>query len=244
MNNIGVQSTDWLRIGQNIQIVIAKSRFRQPSAGSGASPTDITDAMKHIQEGLEKIDDGIFKLDFARRTVGIDAGQRNEALEIVQRACLGAIAEAVLTVLPSAQISYETLADAMPSYSTNGFSKSWNGAFSLSAARVQAVIKAFPANDFYAPTRRQDAVFVTLIGELADIYCDATGNRATSPNQSGNLPIGWRSIFSQFIAVLWPSVGVFGDDSQSITWNSTPPSNKQIRDALKKSDLLRSQVEV
>jgi hypothetical protein len=241
MRAIGVHRSDWLRICSNIQIVIAKSRFRQPSAGQGTSPADIIEAIRQIREGLEKIDSGIFKLDYARKTVGLDAGERNEALEQVQKACLGNVAEAVIRCLPTAQISDEVLADAMPSYTPNGFSNSWNSAFSLSAARVKAIGEAFSASDFRVPTRRQDIVFVTLIGDLADIYTDATGNRATSPNASGNVGMEWRSVFSQFVADLWPCVGVFGDDVQSVTWNASAPSNKQIRDALKKSDELRAE---
>ena len=241
MHKIGVQSSDWERIGSNIQCVIAKSRFRQPSAGHGASPAQILEAVKNIQEGLERINDGIFGLDYARKTIGLDASERNESLDQVQKSCLGAIAEAIISLLPSARVSYESLADAMPSYAENGFSNSWNGAFSLASARVKNVAEAFALDDFHNPTRRQDIVFVTLIGDLADIYTDSTGNVSTSPNSNGNLPDHWRSAFSQFVADLWPCVGVFGDDANSVTWKSMPPSNKKIRDALKKSDQLKSQ---
>jgi hypothetical protein len=235
MRKIGVQTGDWLRISSNIQIVIAKSRFRQPAAGEGASPNDIVEAIQHIQEGLEKINAGISKLDFARKTIGSKANQRNEALEQVQKACLGAVADAVIRRLPMDQVSDNVLADAMPSYSQNGFSNSWNDFFSLAAAKVKAIGHAFPAKDFHVPTRRPDLVFVTLIGDMADVYADATGKLATSPNRSGNLSNEWRSAFSQFVADLWPCVGVFGDDALSVTWNAQPPSSKQIRDALKES---------
>lgn len=198
--------------------------FRPPPPGKRVTPKQIVLALERVERGLRDVSAGLHVIDNALSTAGMNAKKRRESLATVQRASLGAIAQAVLNAVKDHSVTEEGLAASMPEYGYLSFTNIWRGVFSNAAHQVSAVRAAYDQGDFRAPTNDQSEWFVRAIGQLAEIYEDATGRKATSysPGSDVTNP-GWHPPFSQFVIDLWPLLR-FG--------NEKPPSDRRISDAL------------
>jgi hypothetical protein len=205
----------------NVSIVAS---FRPPPPGKRITPKQIVEALERIETGLRDVSAGLMIIDGARSSAGLNAHKRNESLAAVQRAILGAIAEAVVSRIQGCSVTDEQLAASMPEYGYLAFKNSWRGAFGDAAHRVANLRNVFDQDDFRSPSRDREEWFVRAVGQLAEIYEDATGNGAKAYSRGGDATNpAWRPPFAQFVVDLWPMLG-FGAEKA--------PSDRRIADAL------------
>lgn len=220
---LGVVEAERSKFTSRIVNVSIMACFRPPSAGKRVSPKRIIGALERVEAGLRDVAAGLTIIDGARATTGLNAGKRAESLALVQRATLGAIAEAILSRIQNCPVTDHQVADSMPEYGYLAFRNSWEGVFADASLRVAAIRKAFGHDDFRSPTRDREEWFVRAVSQLAEIYHDATGKEATAYSPGGDTTNrAWRPPFAQFIVDLWPTLGV-GQDRI--------PSNRKIADA-------------
>jgi hypothetical protein len=214
-------------------ILCAHIRGIPPSERIGSAA--IVGAIEEIEKGLTQIAEGLNKIDAARRTLGPNSERRADSLEIVHRAALGAIANAVLRGCKVTNFTAEQLADAMPKYGGNSFANSWNGLFGNASQQFRSVAQTYRVADFKIPTKEQEEWFIRAIAELAAIYRNATGKKAAAYNRSEGAKRDWTPPFIAFVHSLWPLLRL----------ESEPfPSAGKIANALKAAPLLPQSGEV
>ena len=224
LKRLGVAPAERPALASRIVNVSIVASFRPPPPGKRTTPKQIIDALERIEAGLRDVSAGLMVIDGARSSIGMNAQRRSESLAIVQRATLGAIAEAVLSRIQGCSVTAEQLAASMPEYGYLALKNSWNGAFGEAAHRVATLRNLFDQDDFRSPSRDREEWFVRAVGELAMIYEDATGNEAKAYSRGGDATNSeWRPPFAQFVVDLWPMLD-FGPDKT--------PSNRRIADAL------------
>ena len=224
LSRLAVAPAERPPLASRIVNVSVLASFRPPPPGKRITPKQIVDALERIETGLREVSAGLMIIDGARSSIGLNAHKRDESLAAVQHATLGAIAEAVLSRIQGNPITDEQLAASMQEYAYLAFKKSWRGAFGDAANHVATLRNAFDPDDFRSPSRDREEWFVRAVGQLAEIYEDATGNEAKAYSRGGDATNpAWRPPFAQFVVDLWPML-CFGPEKS--------PSNRRIADAL------------
>ncbi len=202
--------------------------IRPAPKGYRGSPTEIAAAANDIARGLDMIERGLASIDGARRSTAIAATARQDALRDLHEDILRSIAAAVAGALPTAIIRDVDIDASRPTYTPSGFSNPWRGAFSRAAGQVDSIAANASANDLRAPKLR-DEWFERLIGIMAEIYEDATGEipRAYAPSQAASPDT--HPPFCQFVRDIWPIFAMAGE---------VAPSDSRIRDAVNSASKL------
>lgn len=177
--------------------------FRLASLGRRGSAANILKAVDDIAAGLSQIERGLQVLDDARRSNAAAHVVRRDELERLQHGILRSVVDAVASRLPGHNLSDRLIAEAMPRHGIDWFKNSWNGAFSIAAARVDHLSEAASLEKLRAPKTPAEWRN-NLIHLLADTFEALTGERAKAYRSSSNPDPDHRSPFCQFVADLWP----------------------------------------
>jgi hypothetical protein len=216
-----------------IHNAILKYRFRAPSTGNHIAARDIAKSLKLIEDSLESVDSALTMIHKARASIAGAGTKRGKSLEDVQHSILQEIGRAVFATFQASFPSPEQLARVMPSYEWLNFSNARPTPFASARHSIAALRRQYGASSFALTAHDKDPLFVVLIDDLARLFEEATNRKPTSPDPSPTQARDKRSLFSNFVATLWPLMGAFGDDEADIKRQRAAPSNKRIREALK-----------